>query len=300
MDRLTSMATFVRAVELGSFAATADAMNISPQMVSKHILSLEARLGTRLLERTTRKQSLTDFGHTYYDRCKSVLAEVEAADSLAAQSRAAPRGKLRITAPISFGAQTLTPMVNDYLRANPEVEIDLILNDRFVDLVEEGFEVGFRIGPVPKSNLVAHPIRPFRLVACASPAYLAAHGHPVQPDDLAQHTCLQYAFWSTPVAGEWCFERDGRMHQPAVTGQFRTNDARSLLEAALQGHGIAYIGEYLTAEALTGGSLVRVLPAYTTPVRSMHMLTMPQARPTPKLRTFVEAALAAFDDGHSL
>lgn len=298
MDRLTSMATFVKAVELGSFAATGDALNISPQMVSKHILFLEARLGTRLLERTTRKQSLTDFGSTYYERCKLVLAEVEAAESLAAQSRAAPRGRLRITAPISFGAQTLTPMVNAYLRDNPEVEIDLILNDRFVDLVEEGFEVGFRIGPVPKSNLVARAIRPFRLVACASPAYLAARGHPAEPGDLARHSCLQYAFWSTPVAGEWCFERDGRVHEPAVTGQFRTNDARSLLAAALQGYGIAYIAEYLTEDALADGSLVRVLPDYRAPERSMHMLTMPQTRPTPKLRTFVEAALAAFGDDH--
>lgn len=296
MDRLTSMATFVKAVELGSFAATGDAMNISPQMVSKHILSLEARLGTRLLERTTRKQSLTDFGHIYYERCKSVLAEVEAADSLAAQSRTAPRGKLRITAPISFGAQTLTPMINAYLHDNPEVEIDLILNDRFVDLVEEGFEVGFRIGPVPKSNLVARPIRPFRLVACASPAYLATRGSPVAPDDLVTHSCLQYAFWSTPVAGEWSFERDGRVYAPTINGQFRTNDARSLLAAALQGYGIAYIADYLTADAIAAGSLVRVLPEYATAVRAMHMLTLPQTRPTPKLRTFVEAALAAFAD----
>jgi DNA-binding transcriptional LysR family regulator len=298
MDRLTSMSTFVRAVELGSFAATADAMNISPQMVSKHILSLEARLGTRLLQRTTRKQSLTDFGHTYYERCKLVLAEVDAADSLAAQSRAAPRGTLRITAPISFGAQTLTPMVNAYLRANPEVEIDLILNDRFVDLVEEGFEVGFRIGPVPKSSLVASPLRPFRLVACASPAYLEARGHPTVPGDLVHHECLRYAFCSTPVTGEWCFERDGRTHEAPTTGRFRTNDARSLLVAALQGCGIAYIAEHLTANALADGSLVRVLPDYTTPARPMHMITMPQSRPTPKLQTFVEAALAAFgEDG---
>jgi DNA-binding transcriptional LysR family regulator len=296
MDRLTSMATFVKAVDLGSFAATAQAMNISPQMVSKHILFLEARLGTRLLQRTTRRQSPTDFGHIYYERCKLVLAELEAADSLAAQSRSAPRGRLRITAPISFGAQTLTPMVNAYLRQNPEVEIDLMLNDRFVDLVEEGFEVGFRIGPVPRSNVVAQPLRPFKLVACASPAYLDARGHPATPDDLLKHECLRYAFWSSPVAGEWCFERDGLVHEPAVFGQFRSNDARSLLAAAVAGCGIAYIAEYLAADLIAEGRLARVLPDYATPARAMHLLTMPGGRPTPKLRTFVEAALRAFSE----
>jgi DNA-binding transcriptional LysR family regulator len=263
-------------------------------MVSKHIVYLETRLGTRLLQRTTRSQSLTDFGRTYYERCKLVLAEVDAAESLAAQASSAPRGRVRVSAPVSFGAQTLTPMVADYLRQYPEVQIDLILNDRFVDLVDEGFEVAFRIGPTPRSNLLAHSLRPFRLVACASPTYLDQRGHPKEPADLANHECLRYAFWSAPVAGEWCFERDGRLHEPPVTGQFRTNDANSLLAAALGGLGIAFIAEYLARDALVDGRLKRVLPDHTTPARPMHLLTMSETRPPPKLRTFIDAALKVF------
>lgn len=294
MDQLRSMATFVKAVDLGSFTSAADAMNISAQMVSKHILFLESRLGTRLLQRTTRKQSLTDFGRIYYGRCKRVLAEVQAADSLAAQAHATPHGRLKVTAPVSFGAQTLTPMVHAYLRQYPDVEIDLILNDRFVDLVEEGYDVGFRIGPAPRAHIVARPLRPFKLVACASPAYLEERGYPTEPGDLARHECLRYAFWATPVEGEWCFQRDGRTYEAPVGGRFRTNDANSLLTGALQGFGIAFIAEYLVASALADGHLIQVLPDYVTPARSMHLLTVAESHPTPKLRTFVDAALLAF------
>lgn len=294
MDRLTSMATFVKTVELGSFTAAADVLGMSPQMASKHILSLEARLNTALLRRTTRTQSLTDFGRLYYERCKLVLAEVDAADSLATQARVTPIGRLRVTAPVSFGADTLTPMVADYLRKFPEVEIDLILNDRFVDLVDEGYDVGFRIGPLPPSSLIARPLRSFKLVACASPIYLEQRGHPLEPDDLAKHDCLQYAFWSTPVEDEWRFERDGRTYHPSVGGQFRSNDANALLTAALQGFGIAYLAEYLVGDALSDGRLVRVLPDYSTHARPMHLLTVAESRPTPKLQTFVNAALRSF------
>lgn len=294
MDRLTSMATFVKTVELGSFTAAAEAMDMSPQMASKHILSLESQLKTALLRRTTRTQSLTDFGRLYYERCKLVLAEVQAADSLATQARVTPIGRLRVTAPVSFGAHTLTPMIASYLRRFPEVEIDLILNDRFVDMVDEGYDIGFRIGPPPPSTLIARPLRPFQLVACASPAYLEKHGHPVDPAELVKHECLQYAFRSEPVADEWRFQRDGRTYDAPVKGQFRTNDAHTLLAAALDGLGIAFIAEYLVGSALKDGRLVRVLPDFATPARPMHLLTLAEARPTPRVLTFVEAALHEF------
>jgi len=293
MDRLTSMATFVKTVDLGSFTAAAEVMGMSAQMASKHILSLESRLKTRLLLRTTRTQHLTDFGRMYYERCKLVLAEVDAADSLAAQARVAPIGRLRVTAPVSF-AQALASMVATYLRQYPEAEIDLILNDRFVDLVDEGYDVGFRIGAPASSALVARPLRPFRLVACASPAYLEARGRPVEPNDLTKHDCLQYAFLSRPVADEWRFERDGRTYDPPVSGQFRTNDAHALLAAAVGGFGIAYLSEDLVGPALAEGRLLRVLEDYATHARPMHLLTVADARPTTKLRTFVDAALLAF------
>ncbi|MFZ6678783.1 LysR substrate-binding domain-containing protein [Undibacterium sp. Tian12W] len=176
MDRLASMAAFVKTVDAGSFAAAASALDMSPQMIAKHVSWLETRLGTRLINRTTRRQSLTDIGKAYYDRCKMVLADADWADSLADEVKGAPKGRLRINAPVSFGTYALTPVIARYLRQYPQVEIDLVLSDRYVDLVEEEFEAVFRIGRLSDSSFIARELAPFRLVACASPDYLKEKG----------------------------------------------------------------------------------------------------------------------------
>ena len=199
MDRLVSMTAFVKAVETGSFASAASALGLSPQMVAKHVSYLEARLGTRLLNRTTRRQSLTEIGQTYYERCKQVIADFDFADSLADQAKGAPRGRLRVNAPLSFGAQTLLPIITQYLRKHPDVQVDLVLSDRYVDLIEEGFEAVFRIGPLVESGLEACELLPFRTVACASPAYLEERGTPNEPSDLAGHECIGLAHWLRPT-----------------------------------------------------------------------------------------------------
>ncbi|MGH8409080.1 MAG: LysR family transcriptional regulator, partial [Pseudomonas sp.] len=196
MDRLSSMSAFVMAAELGSYARAAERLGMSPQMVAKHVAALERRLGARLLNRTTRRQSLTELGSAYYERCKHILTEAEAADSLAQIMNDTPRGKLKISAPVTFGSYSLMPLVTEFLRDNPEVEIDLHLTDRFVDLVEEGYEVAFRIGPLANSSLTARPLQPYRLVVCAAPKYLAERGTPLTPADLEHHECLGYAYWS--------------------------------------------------------------------------------------------------------
>ena len=170
MDRLASMAAFVKAAEVGSFATAASALRMSPQMIAKHVTWLENRLS--LLNRTTRRQSLTDIGKAYYDRYKMVLAEADWPDSLADEAKGAPRGRLRVNAPVSFGAHSLTPVIARYLRQYPKVEVDLVLNDRLVDLVEKEFEAVFRIGPLADSSFVARELAPFRIAACASPDYL--------------------------------------------------------------------------------------------------------------------------------
>jgi DNA-binding transcriptional LysR family regulator len=167
MDRLASTTAFVKAAEVGSFAAAASALRMSPQMIAKHVTWLESRLGARLLNRTTRWQSLTDIGKAYYDRCKLVLGEADWADSLADEAKGAPRGCLRVNAPVSFGAHSLTPVIARYLRQYSKVEVDLVLNDRLVDLVEEEFEAVFRIGPLADSSFVLVNSRPFAL----SPAH---------------------------------------------------------------------------------------------------------------------------------
>jgi DNA-binding transcriptional LysR family regulator len=294
MDRLHSMAAFAKAVETGSFAAAADALGMSPQMVAKHVAYLEARLGTRLLNRTTRRQSLTPIGGTYYERCKLVLADAEWAEAAAEEARGAPSGRLRINAPVSFGTYALIPVVVRYLRDNPAVEIDLVLSDRFVDLIEEGYEAVFRIGPLSDTSLMAIELRPFRLAACASPEYLRERGIPEHPDDLVHHQCLGHAHWSRPSNYGWRFLDGERLVEPDVRGRLRCNTASAIVAAALAGAGIAYVAEDVIREDLISGRLVRVLPKYESPTRPIHLLFHPDRRQTPKLRSFIDVVVAEF------
>lgn len=297
MDRLTSMAVFVAAADLGSFAAAASALGMSPQMVAKHVVFLETRLGTRLINRTTRRQSLTEFGRTYHERCRVVLAEAEAADSLAETVRAHPRGTLRLNAPVTFGSHSLVPLLTRFLRDCPEVEVDLSLTDRMVDPVEEGFEAVIRLGPLAESSLVARPLAPYRLVACAAPAYLAAHGEPASPEDLAGHQCLDFSHWPRGRDSLWRFTRAGIAVEAQAAGRLRINDFRALLTAARDGFGIVLGVETALRDDLAAGRLVRVLPDWEAPSRPMHLLTMRDRRPTAKLRRFVELMLEAFGPG---
>lgn len=294
MDRLSSMSAFVMAAELGSYARAAERLNMSAQMVAKHVASLEQRLGARLLNRTTRRQSLTELGSAYYERCKHILTEAEAADSLAQIMNDTPRGKLKVTAPVTFGSYSLMPLITAFLRDNPDVEIDLHLTDRFVDLVEEGYEAAFRIGPLATTGFTARPLAPYRLVVCASPAYLAARGTPYLPADLEQHECLGYAFWSRPADREWVFHQGASAHKVQVASRLQINESRALMSAALGGFGIVLGPEDFLRTALASGELVRVLPAFDAPSRPMHLVYTANRQRTAKLRRFVEAVLMRF------
>lgn len=294
MDRLTSMAVFVRTAELGSFAATAEAMGMSAQMVAKHVASLEDRLGTALINRTTRRQNLTDVGRAYYERCRLVLSEAEAADSLAHEMRSRPKGVLRVNAPETFGAFSLAPFITRFLAGYPDMQIDLTLSDRFVDALEEGAEVLVRVGEVDDASLIAHPLAPYRLIACAAPAYLAARGMPATPADLQAHDCLIYGDWSPGIGCRWRFSRAGRMEEAKANGRLRSNDWKALLHAAIEGFGITLGPESVLLPEIEAGRLVRVLPAYEGPARPMHVLYPAGRRPTVKLRCFVEAVIEEF------
>jgi DNA-binding transcriptional LysR family regulator len=294
MDRLTSMSVFVRAADLGSFAAVAEVMGISPQMVAKHVVFLEDRVGAALIHRTTRRQSLTDVGRAYYDRCKLVLAEADAADALVEDMRARPTGVLRVNAPMTFGAFSLAPFVTRYLARYPDMQVDLTLNDRFVDPLEEGFDVMVRIGPVEESGLIAHALSPYRVIACASPAYLAARGVPRTPSDLESHDCLAYAYWSPSIPCRWVFTRNGRAEEVCATGRMRSNDWKALLHAAIEGFGVTLGPESVLSGEIAAGRLVRVLDDYEGPVRPMHVLYPAGRRPTMKVRSFVDAVVEAF------
>jgi len=293
IDRLTSMAVFVKASDTGSFAAAATALRLSPQMVAKHVSTLEDRLGAKLLNRTTRRQSLTEMGAMYYERCQLILAEAEEADSLAAVQKGTPRGRLRVTAPVTFGAHSVAPLVAAYLQMHPEVTVELELTDRLIDLVEDGFEMAFRIGAAPPPGLIARPLAPYQLIVCASPAYLKKHGVPLTPSDLEQHECLGYSFHSRSVENLWRFTRDGNSHTVNVRSRMFVNDGVSLLNAARKGFGIVMGGRDLIYEPMLRGEVTQILPEYEAPLRPIHLLFSPDKRQTPKLRSFIDTAMSS-------
>lgn len=294
MDRLTSMNVFVRTADLGSFAAAAEALRISPQMVAKHIARLESRLGTALINRTTRRQHLTDIGRSYYERCKIVLSEAEAADAIALEMKVTPSGTLRVNAPVTFGTSSLAPFITQYLAQYPETQVELTLSDRMVDPVEEGYEVILRIGVLSDSQMIAYPLRPYRLIACASPGYLMQNGVPETPADLAAHSCLVYGIWSPQAPCRWQFYQDGKMQEIQPEGRLRSNDWRALLHAAVSGYGVTLGPEDVLREEIRAGRLVQVLPDYDGPSRPMHVLTPAGLRQTVKIRSFIQAVRETF------
>lgn len=294
MDRLTSMAVFVKAADLGSFTAAGTALGISSQMVGKHVSSLEERLGAQLLQRSTRRQSLTAIGQTFYESCRVVLDEVEAAEATARESSATPRGRLRISAPVTFGSIALAPLISDFLRIYPQVEISLDLTDRYVDVVGEGYDAVIRLGPLKDSELTSRALIPYQLIACASPGYLATRGTPRTPADLVAHDCLGFVFSSGQRFSEWRFAKEGQVHKIQVRSRFRVNDARVLQAAALDGQGIILQAKLILADDLAAGRLVQVLPDYETPTRSLHILFAAIRPPTQTLRSFIDHVARRF------
>ncbi|MES2742255.1 MAG: LysR family transcriptional regulator [Pseudomonadota bacterium] len=292
MDRLRCMQVFVRVVEAGSFAAAAEQCRISATMVGKHVAYLEQRLGACLLNRTTRRQSLSEVGKIYYERCKHALAEVEAAEACAGELHQAPRGVLRVNAPLSFGAHALTAAIGDYLQRHPQMQIELALNDRVVNLVDEGYEVALRIGSLPDSSLIARPLRPYRMVACAAPRYLAEHGVPQTPAQLGRHNCLGFAY--SVARKHWQFIDDDGAREVAVSGNFRVNNGQALRTAALHGMGIIVQPEVLLEDDLAAGRLLRVLPGHALPSQAMHLVYPSQRNMRATLNTFVEFMVERF------
>ena len=283
------MAVFVKAADLGSFTAAGVALGLSSQMVGKHVSTLEERLGTTLLQRSTRRQSLTEVGQSYYERCRSILAEVEAADAMVPHAGATPSGRLRISAPV--GAHVLIPLLVRYRAEYPQVVIDLVMTDRYVDLIEEGFEAVFRIGELEDSALVQRSLSPYLLVACASPAYLQARGTPATPADLADHDCLGFAFQTRPPERSWRFARDGEVDEVPMKYCLEANDGVALKTAAIAGAGVMVAAEHLLRDAIRDGRLVRILAEYELPSRPFHLLYRRDGRQTPKLARFVAMAV---------
>ncbi len=286
MDTHTAMQTFAKVVELGSFAAAAEKMGQARSVVTRQIAYLEQKYGVRLLNRTTRKLSMTDAGRAFYDRVRPILAEVNDLElSLQAEGQR-PSGRLRISAPVSFGILHLGPTIAEYLQRYPDVVIDLDLNDRVVDLVEDGYDVAVRIGPMNDSSLVARPLAPQPLIVCAAPAYLARHAAPAHPEDLRNHRCLHYTYAST--GNEWHFEKDGKIQLVRVNAALRANNGDVLRTAALAGHGIIMQPEFLVGDDVKAGRLIALLTDYTHSPIVMAAVYPHRRFLSPKVRSFVE------------
>lgn len=289
MDKLRGMEILIAVVECGSFTDAALRLEMSAVMVGKYIANIERQLGTRLLERNTRRQSLTDAGRVYYEEARRVVEQVAIAERSVERLRLAPAGTLRISAPTSFGACAIAPLTAAFLQAWPDVRIELDLTNRMVDLIDEGIDLAIRIGAIHHSDLVAKYLCPYRMVICAAPDYLARYGTPVTPTDLASHCCLSHTVWT--ARNEWILPGEQDAVHWKREAILRCNDGHGLRMAAIAGAGLLLQPEVLLSEALASGKLVRVLEAYTPQSRPVHLLWRQDLRPLPKLTRFVQHVL---------
>ena len=293
MDRLTSMAVFLKAVDLGSFAAAAEALEMSGPMVGKHVRFLEERLSARLIHRTTRRQSLTEFGQAYYERCRAVLAEADAADALAADQLSEPRGRLKVTMPALLGRHCVAPLLLKLAQKYPALELDLSFGDPVADLMEGGYDLAIRTGDLDEqSGMITRRIARQRMVVCGSRAYLKANGKPRTLDELGQHQALVYRRLGR--ARPWLFPRDGQPPREVwPAGRLRLDDLEAIADAAARGMGLAWLPSWLVHERLERGALVRVLGDEGELPYDCHALWLPTPRLPLKVRLAVDALAAA-------
>jgi len=293
MDQLRALRVFVAVVEQGSFAAAAEHLGLSRTAASKHVQDLEARLGVALLNRTTRSVSLTQTGAGYFERARRILDEIEAADSEASLQTRTARGRLRVSVPVSFGFRHLAPRLKGFMDRYPDVHLDLVVSDRQVNLVEEGFDLAIRIGELADSSLIARRIATSRLILCAAPVYLQEHGRPAEPRDLSAHVCLGYPYWSGYQ--NWLFtDGDGNAHKVPVKNQLWSNNGDLLLSAAVNGCGIVRQPDFIVHEALARGALIELLPDLAKPEIGIHAVYPPAAVIPLRLRVFIDYLVEAF------
>ncbi len=293
MDSIGGMITFARVVEANSFSEAARRLGISKSAVSKQIARLEDHLGARLLNRTTRRISPTEVGAAFYERCARIIAEVEEAELAVTRLQEEPRGVLRVNAPMSFGILHLAPAISVFLKRYPDMDIDLTLNDRFVDLIDEGYDLAIRIGTMADSSLIARKLAPSRLVLCAAPAYLRRSGMPAEPRELAGHDCLVY---SLATGGDlWKFtDTEGKPHPVRVTARLRVNNGDVMRDIAASGLGLTVLPNFIAAKDLEKGTLVPVLTDYSLPETAVSAVYPQNRHLSTKIRVFVDFLASRF------
>lgn len=287
MDRLDSMRAFTRVVDEGGFAAAARRIGLSRSVVNKAVINLENELGAQLLRRSTRQVTPTDTGLAFYDRCVQILDDVDEAITAVKDLQERPTGNLRINAPMSFGTRHLSSLVAEFMAAHPDVHVELVLNDRFVDPIEEGFDVTLRVGEaVPSTSLVAREIVPARRVLCASPAYLRLAGEPRRPTELREHRCLHYGYLDS--GSQWRLVGPGGDRAYAIACVMWSNNGDVLKDAAIHGQGIALLPTFIVGDALQAGELRTVLADYAPPEVTLCALYPRHRHLSAKVKLFVD------------
>ena len=294
MERLAEMMTFAKVVETKSFSAAAQALMTSKSLVSKQIGSLESALGVRLLNRTTRRMSLTEIGAAYYEHCARIAQEIDAAAQTVTQLQAEPRGVLRVTSPVIFASLHLAPALGNFLQRHEQIEVELNATDRLVDIVDEGYDLAIRITDHPAQNMVARRIAPVRWVTCASPSYLERHGTPRTLQELDRHQCLVYQGVPTLRSG-WRYQMGNKEISLQPSGKCRVNNSEVLLQLALDGMGIVLFPTYILGRYLKSGRLVEILPdSVANAGTSLYATYLPNRYLQPKVRAFIDHLLEHF------
>lgn len=288
LDRFTGMQVLARVAALGSLSAAARALGMSQTMATKHLAALEHRLGVKLLHRTTRRMTLTEAGRGYLDAAERILADIDEAEARAAQDAVEVRGTLRLNAPLSFGIRAIAPLLAGLARRHPQLDVHLGLNDRYVDPVEEGWDLLVRIGNLASSSMIARRLAPCPTVVCAAPSYLARHGTPRVIGDLAGHNCLGYTLSRSIGSGRWGFGRDGHA-SIAVRGSLESNNGDALAIAAVGGMGIVYQPAFLVADDIAAGRLVALdLDHPTMDLGGIYAVYPAERRPPAKVRAVID------------
>lgn len=295
MDTLSDIEVFVQVVESGSFTAAADRLELSKSVISKYVTRLEDRLGARLLNRTTRKLSLTEVGQAFYHKTRIALQDLEDARTEVSRLQAEPRGVLRLNAPMSFGILHLAPRLVDFHQQYPEVRVDLNLDDRKLDVIEEGFDLSVRISDLPDSSLIARRLCRCRHAIVASPKYLKEMGKPANPADLSKHRILTYRYQESSL--NWHFLRgDKSTEQVQIDGHTRINNSLAIRQAVLSGLGIARMPTFSVGEDIKEGKLVKLFGNYDLPEVSIFLIYPQRRHLSPKIRAFVEFMAAQLSD----
>jgi DNA-binding transcriptional LysR family regulator len=296
MDQVSAMRAFRQVVDLGSFTAAAQTLGLSKAAVSKQISDLETYLGAALLHRTTRRLNVTEAGRAYFDSCVRLLEEIEAAEAEVRNLQAEPSGRLRVSAPNNFGQAVLGPIICELQKRYPKLAVQFELNDRFVDLLEEGFDVAIRIRTsLPDSTLIARRICPVERIVCAAPSYLKKHGAPKEPRDLTHHNCLIYTLSTSPF--EWSFNTPQGHQTVRVDGNIHANNGQLLLDPLRAGAGIALLPAFVVGPDIEAGRLRQILQKFSVNKHDLYVVYPQNRHLSPKVRVFVDLIAEWFQDG---